>query len=377
MAHTYTPGLRVTAYTTLTKERRLPIAGEVLVRKGARVKAEDVVAKAELPGTVATVNVVNLLGIAADEIPNYMLKKEGDLVAADEVIAETRPFIKFFRSVAHAPIDGTIETISQVTGQVILRGAPRPVELRAYVDGTVVEVREQEGVVIETAGAFIQGILGVGGEVCGEIALVGKGRDTVVAPDDLRDTMAGKIVIAGSFVSSEVFTRASQIGIVALICGGFDDMDLRNLLGRDLGVAITGHEDVQPILIITEGFGTIPMAKATYDLLAANAGKRASASGATQIRAGVMRPEIIIPAQKPASKAVHETGGETERVGLQEGTRVRIIREPLFGALGKVKSLPTGLVTVESESKVRVAEITCDDGRTVIVPRSNVEAIES
>jgi hypothetical protein len=306
-----------------------------------------------------------------------MLKKEGDHVTADEVIAETRPFIKFFRSVAQAPIDGTIETISQVTGQVILRAAPRPVELRAYVDGTVIEVREREGVIVETAGAFIQGILGVGGEVCGEIALAGKGRDTAILPDDLTEDMAGKIVVAGSFVSSEVFRLASQIGIAALICGGFDDIDLRNLLGRDLGVAITGHEDIHPILIITEGFGTIPMAKATYDLLAANVGKRASASGATQIRAGVMRPEIIIPAENTPSRTPRESKGETEPAGLREGTRVRIIREPLFGALGKVKSLPTGLATVESETKVRVVQITCDDGKTVIVPRSNVEAIES
>ena len=67
------------------------------------------------------------------------------------------------------------------------------------------------------------------------------------------------------------------------------------LLGYDLGVAITGHEDIRPTLIITEGFGQIAMAGRTYELLAANAGRRASANGATQIRAGVLRPEIIIP----------------------------------------------------------------------------------
>ncbi|MFC1600975.1 hypothetical protein ACFL34_01330 [Candidatus Sumerlaeota bacterium] len=376
MSHTYTPGLRVSAHTGLRKERRLPITGEVLVQQGDRVKAEDIVARAELPGTVATVNVVSLLGIGAAEIPSYMLKQEGASVAAEEVIAQTRPFLSWFRSEAESPIDGTIETISQVTGQVILRGAPQPVELRAYIDGEVVEVREGEGVVVETEGALIQGILGVGGEVCGELALVGKGRDATIAPDDLTEAMAGKIVVAGSFVSSEVFARATQLGIVGLVCGGFNDIDLRELLGRDLGVAITGHEDIQPILIITEGFGTIPMAAATYDLFAANAGKRASASGATQIRAGVMRPEIIIPAEESASSA-HQPVDEAEGVGLELGARVRIIREPLFGALGQVKDLPVGLATVESETKVRVVEITCDDGTTAIVPRSNVEAIES
>jgi hypothetical protein len=377
MAHTYTPGLRVTAYTTVRKERRLPIAGNVVVQKGTVLKAEDVVATAELPGNVTTVNVMNLLGIGAKEIPNYMLKKEGDTVTAEEVIAETRPFIKLFRSSAKAPSAGTIEIISDVTGQVIIRAEPRPVDLRAYIDGTVIEVRENEGVTIETSGAFIQGILGVGGEVCGEIVLAGSGRDTVIEPGDLDESMRGKIVVAGAFVSSDVFQRASEIGIAALICGGINDSDLRVLLGRDLGVAITGQEDISPIIIITEGFGRIPMAEATYSLLAAHEGQRASASGATQIRAGVMRPEIIIPTGKPAGPAAAGTEDEAEPAGLQEGTRTRIIREPYFGVLGTVKSLPTGLATVESETKVRVVEITCDDGRTVIVPRSNVEAIET
>ena len=68
MPTTYTSGLTVAADTVVRKERRLPIAGQVLVEKGARVRAEDVVARAELPGDVATVNVVNLLGITPAEV---------------------------------------------------------------------------------------------------------------------------------------------------------------------------------------------------------------------------------------------------------------------------------------------------------------------
>ena len=68
MAHAYTPGLRVSPATTIRKERRLPIAGQVLVEQGADVKADDVVARAELPGDVATANVVSRLGVSAGEL---------------------------------------------------------------------------------------------------------------------------------------------------------------------------------------------------------------------------------------------------------------------------------------------------------------------
>jgi hypothetical protein len=381
--HAYTPGLRVTDRTTVRKERRLPIAGQVLVEKGARVRAEDVVAHAELPGDVATVNVVNLLGITPGELPGFMLKQPGDAVRRDEVIAKTRPLIRWFQSVARSPTDGTVETVSQVTGQVIIRTPPRPVEVAAYVNGTVVEVWPTEGVAVETPAALVQGILGIGGEVTGVLVVVGEGPADIIDPEDLREDMAGKIVVAGALITREVFDRASRIGVAALVCGGFHDADLRGLLGYDLGVAITGHEAIRPTLIITEGFGEIAMARGTHELLASHAGLRASANGATQIRAGVLRPEIIIPLA--ASKEVEE--GETSAAssrpetssarGLTIGSTVRIIREPGFGRLGVVKGLPPEARRVESEAKVRVVELEFPDGETMIVPRTNVEVIGS
>ena len=374
MAHAYTPGLRVAEHTTIRKERRLPIAGEVLVERGAAVRAEDVVARAELPGDVATVNVVSKLAVSPEELDRYMLKKEGDAVAQDEVIAETHPFIKWFRSTARAPIDGTVEAVSKVTGQVMIRGAARPVDVRAYLDGTVVEVQPGEGAVVETTGAFVQGILGVGGEVTGELAVAAESPEATVAPGDLGDDLAGKVVVAGALITSEVYRRAAEIGIAAIVCGGFHDRDLRRLLGYDLGVAITGHEDLRPILIMTEGFGQISMAGGTYELLASRAGRRASANGATQIRAGVLRPEIIIPA---AAAEATESPEEVSELGLTAGRLVRIIRAPGFGRLGAVKSLPTGVQAVESEAEVRVVEIQFPGGETAVVPRANVEAIES
>jgi hypothetical protein len=222
---------------------------------------------------------------------------------------------------------------------------------------------------------MIQGILGIGGEVAGEIALVTDSADATITPADLTEDLAGKLVVAGALITSEVYARAAEIGIAALICGGFHDRDLRALLGYDLGVAITGHENVQPILIMTEGFGRIAMAKATFELLRANAGRRASANGATQIRAGVLRPEVIIPAD--GASAGDRTATPSEAAGLMEGASVRIIRQPDFGRLGVVASLPSGVEAVESEAKVRVVQITLDGGEVVTVPRANVEAIES
>ena len=57
--------------------------------------------------------------------------------------------------------------------------------------------------------------------------------------------------------------------------GGFAYQDVRELLGFDVGVAITGTEERGVTLVVTEGFGKIPMAHATFELLKSRAGMKA------------------------------------------------------------------------------------------------------
>ncbi|MDE2965118.1 MAG: hypothetical protein OXU26_14510, partial [Acidobacteriota bacterium] len=56
------------------------------------------------------------------------LKKEGDQVAQGEVIAEAKSLFGLLTSRATATLEGTVESISGVTGQVVLRGPPNPLQ---------------------------------------------------------------------------------------------------------------------------------------------------------------------------------------------------------------------------------------------------------
>src|SRR6266702_7064884 len=98
MAHIYTPGLTVTPVTIVTKKRLLPIPGTVLVGQGDVVTSENVVARAELPGKVHVVNVVNQLGILPEDLKDFMVKREGDTVEKGDVLAENKPLLKWFKS---------------------------------------------------------------------------------------------------------------------------------------------------------------------------------------------------------------------------------------------------------------------------------------
>jgi hypothetical protein len=58
------------------------------------------------------------------------------------------------------------------------------------------------------------------------------------------------------------------------------------------------------------------------------------------------------------------------------GDLIRLIREPYFGTIARVRALPAELQLIPTESHVRVLVATLPDGRDVTIPRANVEMIE-
>jgi hypothetical protein len=373
--HAYTPGLQVTAATTVRKARLLPMRGDVLVKEGQAVEAHTAVARASLPGDVHPVNVVNRLGIQPSEIRHYMLKDVGDTVAAGEPIAETKPLLKFLKTTCPSPVRGTVQTISEVTGQVMVQEPPRQIELPAYVRGRVVEVMPGEGAVIETRAALVQGIFGIGGESNGPIAVPVEGPERVMEWKAAERDWAGAVIVVGSLISADLVRAAVRGRASAVVGGGMEAQELYGILGYEIGVAVTGAEKVGLTVIITEGFGRIAMAGNTFNLLKSLEGRLASVNGATQIRAGVQRPEIVVALDEaaPAPPAAEGSGAAD---GLRQGDRVRLIRQPYFGSIGRVVDFVPELQQIETESRVRVMRVGLDDGRTVTVPRANVEVIK-
>jgi hypothetical protein len=376
----YTPGLKVSARTTIDKLRRLPLKGTVLVKEGDRVTPNTVVARTELPGLMQTVKLAEKLGVEPADLKPMLKVSVGDRIEKGTLLAQGKGLFGLFKSEERSAVEGTLELISEQTGHLGIRQAPTPIEKDAYVLGVIKTVIPQEGVVVECEGALVQGIFGVGGERQGVIAVVGANAEEPLTDAQIRPEHKGKIVIGGSNVSLAALKKAEEVGVCGVVVGGVIDRELIDYLRGalkdptfDIGVAITGTEPISFTLVVTEGFGVIGMAARTFELLTSLDGKMGSINGATQIRAGVIRPEVIVPIEGAAA-AVQNGGSSGE---LTSGTPIRVIREPYFGILGTVTELPAELVQVQSETWVRVLRARLEDGRDVTVPRANVEIIET
>ena len=364
MAHAYTPALAAEEFVVLRKERRLPIDGEILVEVGQEVGAGDTVARAELPGEVETLRASETLGVEPAGLRSRLALKEGDEVEEGTLLARSSFLFGLFKTEIRSPCPGRIEFVSDITGHLGIRRPPVPVEVRAHYPGRVVETVGREGVVIEARGSLVQGIFGVGGERRGGLIVASKGE---LRPEDVSTEMRGKVLVAGGRATGQALRAAEERGVEAVVASSIDASDLADFLGYEMGVAITGREKVPFTLIVTEGFGELAMSERTFSLLESIEGRQGSVSGATQVRAGAVRPEVFVPLE----------GGEREARGvsfeLNVGSRVRVIRAPHFGQVGEVIALPEALERIETGARVRVARVRLAEGKLVTAPRANLE----
>ena len=291
-------GVKLEEETLIRKVRRIPAQGEVFVDVGDSVDAETVIASGTVRNPEAEeVRVFTKLGIEPEQIERYMLKKEGDTVKKDEVIAIYRAFFGRFTKTCRSPMDGFIEVVLKKKGRVIVRGNPIPVEARAHIPGRIVEVIPGEGAVVETQGALVNGVFGVGGEARGELAFATDQPGEALTTEVVGAGHRGKVLVGGSVVTLDALRKAVETGVCGIITGGVDQKDLTDFLGHEIGVGVTGAERVGLTLIITEGFGIYPMKDETFGLLKSHEGRQASMDGTTQIRQRMLRPEIVIPLQ--------------------------------------------------------------------------------
>ncbi len=372
MGTAFTPGLRISSGAMIRKTRRLPLKGEILVKVGDEVQPETIVARTEIPGMIYTVKVAEELGLEPGEAIKVLIVKQGETVTVGQVVARNRSFFGLFTTECKTPVAGTVELVTEATGHVGVRTAPRPVEVNAYIEGEVVEIIGSEGVVIDSYCAIVQGIFGVGGERTGTLVVEDRISLKPITENSISPDHAGCVLVGKETITAAALRKAAEIGVKGIVVGAIADTEMIEYLGHDIGVAITGQEEIGTTLILTEGFGSISMADSTYKLLNYLKRERVSINGATQIRAGVIRPEVICTCRDIPQLP----GAATESFALEIGTKIRLLADPYFGKLAWVFALPSDPVEIETGSLARVLIAELANGEHVGVPRANVEIIK-
>lgn len=351
------------------KELEAPTDGviEDISDRSGRVTIREEFGKEEPP---ITFDVAFEIKCKPEELPKHMLRQVGQEVKKGQIIAKKGEAQAFFTKTALAPVSGVISHIDTNTGKVTISRPFKQVIINAYIRGRVSEVIENRGCVVEVPGIKINGVFGLGRETHGELKVLTEGPDQVLTPEMITEDCKGKIIVGGSFATNEALSRALEVGVKGVITGTANYFNLTQSLGVKLGVGITGQEDIDITVILMEGFGHLDMRREVWETLRALEGRVASINGATQIRAGAIRPEVIVPFPDYTGPLAQETVVDED---LKVGMRVRVVNEPYFGVTGVIEEIVKEPQLIETEARVPVVRVLLDDGRLVLVPRANVE----
>jgi hypothetical protein len=340
---------------------RSPVAGRVefiSLQRGWVLVRED--PKSAQP--VLVIDAARQLGVWPAMLPMYMVRRVGEQVARGAVIAAA-PGARGTTAHVMAPAAGTIERVDTRSGYVYLVRPVRSAEVRAYLRGQVAAVLPGEGAVVEAEATLLRGVYGVGGERWGELLLCGEGDlDETAFGEEAR----GKVVAAPGRVTAAALRRARAVEAAGVVAGSCRGSDLAAALGREPG-SVTGREDLPYALLLTEGFGQLRMDDDVWALLRGQSGRVISLSGATQVRAGAIRPHLVLYAEAPALRR----GGP-----LAVGGRVRVVRGRYMGRTGLLRDLPAEPRPFPSGAVLAAARVElAGEAEPVWLPRANLEAV--
>ncbi len=340
--------------TTIRRERRLPVAGRVLVRSGQKVRATDVVAEANLAPQHMLLNIARGLGVTAEMADQLIERKAGEEVVEGDVIANRGGIA---RRVVRAPVSGKIVMAGE--GQVLIEAESQPFQVLAGIPGNVTQVTPERGVVVETTGALIQGIWGNGRIDFGVLNVVAPDPETPLASDQFDVRMRGSILMGGHCGDEETLRAAA-------------DLSLRGLILSTITARVTSYAArLRFPIVVLEGFGRRPMNREIFQLFSTNDNREVVINAERYSRLAGTRPEIVIPLPAPGQPALPQDAAE-----LTPGQKVRILRAPHAGVNGVLTGIRPGLAVFPSGIRTPAGKVTLLDGENVLVPLANLEILE-
>jgi hypothetical protein len=186
------PITHILPLATIRRERLLPVAGRILVRKGQKVNPQDVVAEADQAPQHLLLDISKGLGLSPEASDVYLQRKPGDVLSEGDLIAGP---VGWAKRVVRAPRAGKV--ILAGRGKILLEVESSVFELRAAYPGTVSAFIPERGIIVEVCGALIQGVWGNGGMDIGLLRVLTNKPEDVLTADRVEVNLSGSVIMAG------------------------------------------------------------------------------------------------------------------------------------------------------------------------------------
>lgn len=347
------PERYVTSLATVHRPRIIPVPGRVLCRVGDQVTADGVIAETELPTGYHLLDVAEVWGTPIADVLQLMVKQIGEIVEQGDVIARIGIVLK---QECVSPVDGRI--VDAHGSRILIEKIPQYLELKAFYPGQIARLLPGKGAVVEATGALIQGVWSSGEELRGRLEPVVADSGVSLTADRINASHMGTILVGGRSIGTEAIAQAVENQVRGVIVGSIPSDLLSAIQAAPFSV------------IVTEGFGDLPMDTRTFDLLCAHEGREACLNPNPGGSRQGCWPEVMIPLPADSPPPVAEYGAP-----LRVGARVRILRAPYENVRGQVVALSTHARKLETGMRARGATVELESVGRVFVPVENIEIL--
>ncbi len=342
------------AHTSIKRERVLPVAGHVLVRRMQKVSPSDVIVVASLVPQFILLDIAQGLNVNPARADELLQRQADDDLVQGDVIAGP---VGMFQRVVRAPQAGIVRIAGE--GKVLYEISTSDFELQAGMEGTITNIIPERGAIIETKGALIQGVWGNGKITYGVVQPVSNAMLKELVVEQLNIGFRGAIITAGFCRTPEVLEAAGIVPIKGLILGS---------MSSEL-IPLAKKMDY-PIMII-DGFRETPMNRAAEAILIENKDKNIALNAQELDPFRGNFPEGII-----SQSSTIEPDLPSEAETLKVGKKVIIINGPEAPQIGRVEKIFSGKQVLSNGVQTRLAEVSLANEKRTVLPLTNMEIIK-
>ena len=288
-------------------------------------------------------------------VTQNILVKPGSKVSPSQILAQVS-----MKRYVTSNIYGQVKSITD--NRIVISAYKINSELKAYLPGEVMEIGGRNAVTIAGKVYQLQGVYGLGGERQGLLKAV----DNKLDYQDLSSADTGKIIFAPDGVTLNALRKANELGVSAVITSNMPFLKVKEYAGIDFVPGITGGENITTGLMLVKGFVPQAIDQNVVDFVCHYDGEWVAMTGTTHIRAGALRPELILPV-KDRRYPIDEYNEV-----IKEGSLVEVKRSGcLHGSKGRVKRILAKPVVLPSLIKVLAAVVEIDQHEHQ-VPLTNI-----
>jgi len=342
------------ALTSIKRERVLPVAGHVLVRRMQKVSPADVIVVAPLAPKFVLLDIAQGLNVNPVRADELLQRQAGEDLVQGDIIAGP---VGLFQRVVRAPQPGIVRIAGE--GKVLYEITSPEFELQAGMEGTVIIIIPERGAIIETKGALIQGVWGNGKITYGVVQPISNDMLQELVVEQLNIGFRGSIITAGYCREPEVLKAAGIVPIKGLILGS---------MSSEL-IPLAKKIDY-PIMVI-DGFRETPMNKAAEAILIENKDKNIALNAQELDTFRGNFPEGII-----SQSSTSEPDLPSEAETLKVGKKVIIINGPQAPQIGEIDKIISGKQVLSNGIETKLAEVRFANEKSTILPLTNLEILK-